>query len=156
MGAYATVALVQARNPYRAIGASTEPSTADVEEWIDQAEAEIDGRIAAAGLTSPVVNTNGIKIVRKKVVGYVAGFVEMAYAAAGGDGGNDDGQDAQELWDECMEDITDNPLKWGGILEGGTAPESSIQMRSHTTNNKDGLTVAAGDFAPTYHKDDVF
>lgn len=151
--AYATVDQVEGRNPYRPIGASTSPSTSQVEEWLEEAEAEVDATLSVIGTTSPCTNATGIKILRNRIVTYVAGLVAQAYAAAGGDGGNDDGADAVEKWEAFLEDLLTDAVAWAGKLEGGSVSSSAIKARSHTTHNRDSLTTSAGDFSPRFAKD---
>lgn len=153
--AYASVANIQSRNPYVAIGASSSPTSSEVQIWLDEAEAEINGILSGAGLVSPNVNANGIKILRNKVTTYVAGLVSQALAAAGGDGGNTDGADAEVKWDAFLTDLMNNPIKWGGILQGGSAGDAAIKARSHVTHNQDGLSKSNGDFTPEYDKGDL-
>lgn len=152
--AYATYDDVQARNPYRTLGASTKPSTTNVTTWIGEAEAIIDGILSATGLTSPCVNTGGIKILRNKVTSYVTGLVKQAYANAGGDGG-DDGQKEIDAFEAFIMELATDSVKWGGILQAGAAGDSAIKARSHVTNNADSLTVSNGDFEPEYEKGDL-
>lgn len=154
--AYCTTSDVQSRNPYRTIGASTKPTTAEVQAWIDEAEAYVDGALATAGLTSPCVNTSGIKVLRNKVATFVSGLVKIAYASAGGDDANDDGQKEVQQFNDFLIDLRSNSVEWGGILQSGTAGTSAQKLRSYTTNNTDSKTVANGDFDPEYERGDVF
>lgn len=150
--AYAAVSDVQARNPYRTIGASSKPTTTQVTAWITEAEAEVNGLLSALGLTSPATG-DGATILKHKVVAYVAGLVQQAYANAGGDE-NDDGRAEIDAWDQFLDELAAESVKWGGVLQGGSAGTGAAKARSHTTHNRDSLTVSGGHFSATYAKSD--
>lgn len=152
--AYATVANIQARNPYVKITTYSEPTSSEVQIWIDDAEAMVNGALSAAQLTSPCVNANGIKILRQKVTTYVSALVARAYSAAGGDVDVFDTGDIDERWEAFLIDVVAESTKWGSMLEGGSAGTAARKLRSHTTHNQDGLTVSNGDFDPEYEKGD--
>ena len=153
--AYATVDQVQKRNPYRCINATSEPAIEDVQEWLDEAEALVDGVLATIGVSTPVTATAGIRIIRNKIITYVAGLVQQAYAHSGGDGGNVDGNDFVEAWEAWLESLLNDSVNWARIFGGGTLGSGNVQLRSHTTNNQDSLTVSNGDFEPEYEKGEI-
>jgi len=157
MGTYASASNVQARLPgsSRTIGASTDPSTTDVNEYIADAEALLTGALDAAQIDTPVTSTTGTAILQAWVTDYAEARTRKAWASAGGDGGNDDGRDELERFDERLKDITDNPQKYEAMLTGGAATNSK-QVRSYTLDNQDGKTIEAGDFDPIFERDDAF
>lgn len=150
MSTYATVADVQARIPYKTIGAGTTPSTATVQEWLDQAEAKINGTLLAAGLDAPYTSTDAKRILAISVLNFAEGRLRMAYAATGGDGTNQDGKDMVAMFDATILEIRGDPVGWGAMLGAGTAPDAARLLRGHVLDNADGLTVANGDFAPIF------
>lgn len=154
MGVYADFLDVQARIPYREIGATTLPSQVNVDEWIDEAEAMLNGVLAAAGLSSPYTTTNAKNILRSWVVDYAEGMVRQAYASAGGDGANDDGKDKIERFEKRLNDILASPSQYGAMLGGGDAPESSRGVRGHVLDNSDGKSVS--DYAPVFERGQTY
>ena len=73
MGTYVSTAQVSARLPYRTIDGSSSPTSTQVSEWIDEAEALIHGALNAAEVTTPITGTDGVKIMRSWVLDYSVG-----------------------------------------------------------------------------------
>lgn len=155
MGTYANSSDVAARVPYRKIDATSDPTDVQVEQWITAAEAKLTGVLAAGQATTPVINANGIEIVKSWVTDYAEGRVRMAYAATG-DGSNDDGKDLVEGFENLLTAIRADTAGFDAELSGGTSTDSSRTMRGHVLDNSDGKTIAAGDFAPTFTTEEVF
>jgi hypothetical protein len=148
---------IQARNPYRSITASTKPSITDVNAWIVEAEAEINGYLAAMDFESPCTNSTGKSILKNKVVTYVSGLLKKAYASAGGDGSNDDGKDDIDMWNLFLDDLDKAPDKWGRIFQAGSkVGASTSRIRSYATCNNDNKSIANGDFDPEFTKGSIF
>lgn len=156
MSSYATVADVQARVPYRTIGASTQPSTSQVQAWLDEAEAVLNGALKASELPAPYTDADAKKILGMAVADYAEGRLRLAYASAGGAEENQDGQKRVDAFRAAVESIVDEPSRWGAMLGGGTAPASARRIRGHVLDNQDGKTIAAGDFAPTFTRGEQF
>ena len=154
MGTYAVTADIQARNPYRTIGASSKPTATEVSTWIDDAEGVLHGILAEAQVPTPITNANGISLMKSWVVEYVSGLVRQAYAAAGGDGGNDDGQDQIDKFWERTEALMNNPARASAMLAGGEAADSSRRFRSYQLDNIDDKSIGNDDFTPTFTKSD--
>ncbi len=154
--AYATSSDVQARDPYRPISATTSPTTTQVTQWLTEADALLNGALQAGQISTPVTSANGLEILKSWACDYGEGHLRMAYAASGGDGSNTDGRDLLEKFYKILEDILDNPARYGAMLQGGTAGSSARRLRGHVLDNADNLTVEAGDFAPKVTKDEVF
>lgn len=122
MGSYASTTDVGARVPYRAIGASTNPSSTVVSGWIDDAEAELDGVLGAQGLSTPLTGTGPVRIAKSWVSEYVAGLVMRAYATAGGDPNNEQGSTEIAQWRARMTEIARDASRFGSVLgQGSTA-----------------------------------
>lgn len=146
--AYVTTAQVVAHLPYRTIDGSSSPSTTDIDGWIDEAEAVLNGALSAAQIVAPVTSANGVKICRAWVTDAVVGTLRMAFAAAGGDPNNNAGQDQLDKFNDRINEIINNPQRYAMILGGGAGTTASRQLRSHVTDNLDGKTAA--DFEPTF------
>ena len=53
------------------LGASTDPSTTEVDIWCGQVTAIINGRLGAVGITVPIVDTEKLKIIKALSVDWV-------------------------------------------------------------------------------------
>ena len=152
MGTYAATSNVQARLPYRTIDASSEPNDTQVSGWIDEAEAALEGALAAGQVSVPVTNANGIKQMRAWALDYPVGMTRLAYGATGGESAEDEGTAMIERFWDRVDDILDNPSRYSAMLSGGTAGDSTRGLRSYVTDNADGATISGGDFTPTFEK----
>jgi hypothetical protein len=138
VGVYATSDDVQRRNPYRTISATSSPSTTDVEEFIAEAEAALHAALSAAQARTPVTDANGARLLKAWVLDYCEGRVRQAYAAAGGDGNNDDGAElVQKFW-ERLDDVMNNATRYSSMLSGGAADPATRRLRSYrpTSSNE--------------------
>lgn len=149
MPTYSAVTDVLARAPARAPGASDEPSEAQIGLWLDEAEARLNATLARAGITLAV---SRYEVVRPYLADEGAGLVRQAYAANGGDGGNLDGDKLRARFDAFLQSILDDPEGWTRALSGDPLPGSAAasRLRSYQTDNRDGLSVSAGDFKPAF------
>lgn len=155
MGSYVSVAQVEARIPYLTITGSTKPSDKHVGEWIEEAEALLNAALSGgAGITTPVTSTDAITLMRMWVLDYAVGHTLEARANTGADGSNDDGVSHLERFFAREADMHKDPGKYAQLLAGGTGPASSRRVRSHVTDNADGKSTGAGDFAPKFTRDD--
>lgn len=142
---YAQVESVRARLPYRTLDASSDPSQTQVEEWILEAEANVNGMLTAIGVSSPCTDSTGRKILAGKAASYAEGRVRMAFAAAGGDGDNEDGRFLIEEFNEFLQDMNDNSAKWIAMLGGGGSAGTG-QLRGYDGSDDDA----------TFTTDEVF
>jgi hypothetical protein len=156
VGTYVSNAQIAAKLPYRNFTASTKPSTTDIDNWIDEVEALMEGALDAAQITTPVTSTKGVKIVRSWVSEAVIGTVRMAFAHSGGDPNNEAGQHQIEAFNERLTEIMNNPQRFQMQLTGGAGSESTRQIRSHVTDHPDGKTIGAGDFEPVFNTGSKF
>jgi hypothetical protein len=155
--AYATYSDVQARLGGRfAFGAATKPTQAQVTAWIAEAEAVLNGTLQAAELEAPYSSDAAVLILRNWVTSYVEGLVRQVNAAAGGDGGNDDGKDLIEAWEQRLRDVATRPSWYGAMLGAGNAPDAARRIRGYVLDNDDDKTIADGHFAPTFTRDETF
>ena len=152
--AYVTTAQVIAHLPYRTIDGSSAPSTTDIDGWIEEAESVLEGVLDSAQIPTPITTAKGVKICRVWVTGAVVGTLRQAFAAAGGDPGNNAGERDVELFNERLTDIINHPQRYAMMLGGGAGTAASRQLRSHVTDNLDGKTAA--DFEPVFTTSTVF
>lgn len=151
MGTYvASAAEIQPRAGNRAITSTSKPSTTEVSDWIDEAEAEILGALAASSIpTSYASGTRGFRILRGWVGGYVAGLVRVSWAASAGDGGNQDGQRELDDWKARLRMIADDPSRVSAMLsEAGSPASNTSSLASHVTDSSLGLSPS--DYAPVF------
>lgn len=152
MPTWAAATDIQARLTYETIGASTNPSTTQVEAWIDEAEARIRGVLRAAGLSTTYSDTDSVNILTHHVSDYVEGRVRLAWGS--GTGGVDDteaGERLIEKFDAFIAELRTGGIQLGSELDPSGDVADAIQLtRSHITDNEDGLTVDNGDFDPKF------
>lgn len=153
---YAVTADVALRLAGRTIDASSAPTATTVTAWIEEAEAELEGTLAAVGLTVPVTAARGISICKAKVISRVAGRVERAYASGTDMETQDVAADLMKEFEDFLALISDDPGKVATMLgqTGGAAGGKGI-FRSYVVNNSHGKTVDDGDFDPVFSKDDL-
>lgn len=132
---YAVHGDVQARIPYRTIGASSKPSQSDVTTWLAEAQAMLDGALAGAGLPAPYTDSAAVLQLKSWVCDYAEGLVRKAYAAAGGAGDNDDGKDLLEKFEARLKDIAARPAVYERMLSPASTASTTTQVRA---SNADG------------------
>ncbi len=147
---YATLSDVQGRVPSRTLSATTKPDTSRVQAWLDEAERMLNQALLAAELPAPYTTAGATAILGVWVTDYAEGRVRIAFANAGGDGGNDDGERLIESFNDRLSDILTRPTFYGAWLAGGSSPAAANRVRAYVTDNTDGKSIAAGDFAPTF------
>lgn len=155
MGHYATNADVAARLPGRQLTAVSKPSTTDVDNWITQAEAELDAELTVQGLTTPVTGTGPVAILQAKVASYAtARWMSGASAGTGFEGpGRDDAGAEMKEFTDFIALLRAEPARVATML--GQAPGTAggaDPVRSYITENADGLSDANGDFNPTFKR----
>lgn len=156
---YADLEAVRGRLPWRTINTTSRPSQARVQSWLDEAQALLNGALAAGGLPAPYADgSSAATQLGVWVVDYVEARVKNAYGA---DGERDfvtgEGDEAIAAFNDRLDDILKRPAVYGAML--GTvsaAPDSARRLRSHVLDNSDGESIAAGDFAPAFTKSEVF
>ena len=150
MGTWAAYTDVAARIPYRTIGTSSKPTSTQVEAYITQAEHALEGALLAGGCTLPGGSDDGADVMAMWVLDYAEGMTRQAYAAAGGDGGNDDGQDLIDRFLGLLDKIRENPSWYDALLNGGDSGDSARRCLGYVLDNADEKTIADGDFDPTF------
>lgn len=149
MGTYASVSDVSGRLPGNTFDATSQPSTSQVSSWIDEAEAEIEGELASAGITTPVTAAAGIKVLRSWVADYAEGLTRRARAYAAGVVG--DGDEQLRRYEAHLQRIRNEPNRVAAMLAGGSAATTGVRPRSWWTD-----TSAGGDDAPVFTDSEVF
>lgn len=134
MSTWASLDHIRARLTYGEITASSSPDQGEVQEWLDQAEAETRGVLRTIGApTSYSSGSDGERILRKHVVGFAEGSVRAAWASANGDGDNVDGASLIQAYQDRLLDMQARPSVWAAMLDtGGESPAAARRMRSHT------------------------
>ncbi len=153
MSDYANPADVTVRLPYREFGETTKPSLEEIEAWLDDGQAQLDAALGAAGLVTPLSDAKAIRIAKTWIVGYVEGLVRAAFAAAGGDDANRDGQDLIRAFMDLVGpngQIVREPDRFSVYLTGGVVAETGIS-RSYATSHSTDKTIA-----PMFTKDEQF
>ena len=108
MGEYATVENVQAHQQEFALSATTKPTLAQVEEWIEETGAEIDGYVAALGYVVPVVEADSPiahAILRRMQTYYVAALLEDAAFTRASPNQSTHSQWLMERYERCVGDL---------------------------------------------------
>jgi len=158
MSDYATYAHVHARLPERPTpSASTQPTQAQIEGWVDGADSELTGELRAAGIAVPIETDAGVLLMREWICDYAEGRWLRALANAAADGSNDAGQEMLERFAARILDIRDNPAVYESMLTGGSSSTSdAAEFRSyqlHADKIGDDDSISGGDFAPLVERD---
>lgn len=154
MATYVSVADVKSRVGGRPLDATSNPSSDEVTAMLDEAEAEILGCLTAVGIEISE-GTRGSLIVRGWIADYISGVFRVSYAAAAGDGNNNDGLEQVRRWDALKTIIREDSAHVAAMLSvGGTVSSEASNFRSYVTDNEDGKAVSS--FAATISDTEVF
>lgn len=137
MGRYAQTADVRRRLPYRTIDATTAPALDDVDRWILEGEALLEGALIAAGIATPLTLARGLRQALVWVSDYAEGRYRRALAASGGDGSNEDGADLLRTFAERLTDIEANPARYSAMLLGSGVEVKAEASRTRGTASAD-------------------
>ncbi len=135
---------------------TSKPTKAQVQVWLDESEAELNGQLLAAQLPAPFAATDAKLILGRLITDYAEGRVRRVFAASGGDGTNDDGIDLLKSFQDKIDSIQRRPLWWGLRLGAGSTDDGARRLRGHVLDNADGLSISAGDFKPEFKRNEVF
>jgi hypothetical protein len=124
---------VAARVPGRTIGASTKPTTTQVETWLYEGEAYLKGALSAGGITAPVAGTDGGKLMTTWATDFAEAHVRMSWASTAGDE-NKDGQSIMDRFDKLIQDILARPAIYQGMLNSGGGSASSTDTAGANTD----------------------
>ncbi len=149
MGTYASTSDLAPRIGDRPLTASTTPSTTHVDSWILEGEALLEGALLAGGTPVPVTADRGVTLMKTWTLDYTEARFRMSNAAAGGDGTNEDGENQLTRFEALVDDIHENPARYGAMVVGADAPEGTRQLRSNVLDDVDGR-VASVDMAAQY------
>lgn len=134
--AYAVIGDISARLPGRTFSATSKPTTSQVEGWIAETEAALDGALAGAGMSVPFTDASAVLILKSWVGECVEGRVRMAHASLGGDASNEDGKDMVERFFSRLDDIDAHASRYSAMLSAGAASTATVKVRG---SNADGL-----------------
>lgn len=143
MSVWAQLEHVRSRLTRETIDTTSQPSQAEVQGWLDEAEAETAGILAAGGVsTTYAADTRGALTLRKHIADFVAGMVRAAWASADGDADNTDGQREIELYQARIEDMRATPASWSARLgDAGATTASARIISSHVTAGETSTPV---------------
>ncbi len=96
--AYCTVSDVQARCKKFTISGTSKPTETEVEGFIDQCAAELDGITATLGYTTPVTGTESLKLLKKANADGAAFYTYNAAFSAVSPNASTLGAEYQEEW----------------------------------------------------------
>ena len=139
MGNYAKVTDVQSRLPYRTIDQESAPSLADVQNWIDEAEQQLNAIMLAAGLPAPYTTDPARIILRAWVADYCEGRLKSAWAASGGEE-SDSGETLLEKFNDRLEDIANRSPKYAALFGVPEGSASTVKLRSNVTDTSGEVT----------------
>lgn len=136
MGSYVNNGQVLKLLPGKTLDQATKPSTGDVDEWIAEAEAEIDGALARAGFSVPVATARGVLILRKKVAAGVAARTKIALADGTPTNHENLRQEAELLkaeWDAFLAEIKSDLAGVAAMLgiAGGSGGSAASSFWTH-------------------------
>lgn len=144
MSSWAAVSDVQARLTYETIGASANPTTTQVQAWLDEAEGLIRIELRASGLPTTYSDTDTVNVLTSWATDYAHALTLMSWASHGGPEVLEQGQMMMERFEANMERIRKNSIKVGEALSPtGTVTDSVQFARSHVTEDStwDGSAV---------------
>ena len=130
---YTAASDVTARVPGRTIGASTKPTTTQVETWLYEGEAYLKGALAAGGITAPAAGTDGGKLMTTWATDFAEAHVRMAWASTAGDE-NKDGASILERFDKLIADIMSRPAMYQAMLNSGSGSSASTDTAGANTD----------------------
>lgn len=133
---------VRARVSYATIDSNSRPTTAQVEQWIDEAEGEIRGVLAAAGQPITYTATDAVNTLTGAATDYAEGHVRRVFNEI------EEGDKLIARFDAFIESLKKNPTQLAGELAQSDVASSTIGNRSYATDNNDGLSIENGDFEP--------
>lgn len=129
------------RNP-SVFDGTTIPTLTQVDQWLDEAEDEIEGVLAAEGITVPATAA-ALNILGKYSAEYAAGQIKNLIDTAGG-GSGDAGAPNLECYEQMLVSLQVRPDYWKKKL--GVSLGGATFARGNVLNNRDGLTIEDGDF----------
>lgn len=159
MPKWGTVSGVEARLVLqKAFDTTTTPTRAQVENWIDAVEAKIRGLLRSRGFTVEYDPTSdGGRILQEMAELYALGWVKKTQASGDLSASADHGEFELTEFKEAFEEIKLNPTLFAEQLSAsGDVSDAGQSVRAYVTDNNDGKSIAAGDFAPTIVRGEKF
>ena len=124
--------------------ATTKPTAAQVNAWLAEVSAWVDGRIRAAGYDPLTASAGGLLILEKVVTEYVAGLVERYWGGEDAETGQDAGDRKRPLRDlmgDLRERSTDVAIELGLTALAGSGAVSALASFHTDSPEKDDLSV---------------
>ncbi len=133
MSIWAAISDVQGKIRNFDIGATSNPSTTEIQKWLDEAEAAI--RMALQGVGIDPTSWTSTDDQGLYLGGYARDFalgnILAAFATAQGDEESDAGSAMIDRLDALIDDIALKPQKYGDMLSAGSPPAGTKRLRSH-------------------------
>lgn len=152
--AYATTTDVTDLLPAKTITETSKPSTGSISKWIAEAEAEVDGYLARAGIAVPMSAARGLLVLRGKVAACVT--ARTKHALADGTPVNHENlrQEAEKLraeWDAFLLELKSDPTGMATMLGVGGGSSSGSAASSYWTHPPAGETPPGPKFKVEDH-----
>jgi len=144
------------RLPGRSLSGSSKPNTTQIAQWITEAESMLHGRLAQAGVSTPITDSDGIEIMKAWACDYATGQTLMALSSGADDQTHTTGKELIDSFKAILAEIPTDPSGFESMLSGGSTSESTRRVRSYPVDNSDGKSISDGDFDPTFTRDEVF
>lgn len=149
MSVWGAVGDVASRLSYATIDADSEPSTTEVQQWLDDAESQIKASLESGDLpTSFTSGASAISILKEVVVDYAEARCRLVWASNGLT--DQFAEDLLERFHERREDIADRPNYWAGRLKAGAPTPQNLMISGTATQDVGGRTVTSSDLAPVF------
>jgi len=121
MADYCAYTDVASEIQYVTLSASSDPSTTEVTTWCGQVTAEINARFNAVGITTPVTDTEKLKVIKAIAVDWVVWKVLSAIDMESEEAGR-----RKSSYDKSMARIEANPAIVEETTDVLKAPEGSV------------------------------
>jgi hypothetical protein len=149
MSVWGAVGDVASRLSYATIDADSEPNTTEVQQWLDDAEAQIKASLESGDLpTTFTAGSNAISILKEIVVDYAEARCRLVWASNGLT--DQYAEDMLERFHERREDIADRPNYWAGRLKAGSPTPQHLMISGTATQDVGGRSVTSSDLAPVF------
>ena len=148
---YVTLDDIRARFPQLSLTDLSKPTSAEVESWIDEVEAQLNAMLSNLGYTVPISNETDILILKDRVVSKIGGRVLKARLFGIGDITQSGSREAEQEYEKWLMALADprspveltgsvrtrsERIKAGGVVRGydpdassgyvGDAPRATI------------------------------
>ena len=136
---------------YFTLSTTSKPTTAQVQQWLNDAEDQITAALTSVGITAPGATAAGYSYLKRQAVDYAVAQTRQVRAAAnGGDPADDYAEQLLVQFDAFIRSVETQSEIWSGRLEGGAAGADSLLISGTATNDLDGRAVTHSSMKPTF------